>query len=133
MLLSGPLTTELLAPCIGFPHVTILSPPEHQTAKAPPVEATLACCTTAVGCSASRIPAACNESMGFLRARFPAVTILKNFYPKDSCAKICKSSTVESSGSRSVSLRPLGSDTLTLSILSNTRIEMGMGQYLRNC
>ena len=117
MLLSWPWIAELLPPLLELPHATILWPPQHQAAKAPDVEATLGCCTTAVRCSPSWIPAACNDSMCLVRARFWAVTSFRNFRPKDSWARTCKSWAVESCGSSSVLLHPLGKiDTLTRSM-----------------
>jgi hypothetical protein len=86
-----------------------LSPPQHQTAKAAPVKATSTGAAFALWC--------CRGDRGVGDTIFGCqVTSLKNFCPKDSCARICKSPTVESSGGSSVSLRPLGNDTLTRSI-----------------
>ena len=104
------LYSHLTLDCQGW-HPSLDSPMSQSchlrdTAKAP-VEDTLA--EAQLQCSPSWIPA-CNASV---RPRFLA----KNFCPKDS--RICKSSTVERSGS-SVSLRPLGNDTLTRSILEKT-------------
>ena len=118
MFLSWFLTLELSPPQSPLPHVTIRSPPQHQAAKAWRVAAIFARCTSAVRCSPSWIPAACNESMGWVRARFVDVTSLKNFCPKDCWARTCRSPTVECSGRSSVSLRPLGNETLTRNILS---------------
>ena len=108
-------TSKLQPPLIGWPHVTIRSPPQHHNAKASCVAAISASCTTmAVRWSPSWTPAACGDSSG--SSKRPAATTLKKPSWNNFCARIFRSPTLEDSGCESLSLRPLGRVTLTWSI-----------------
>ena len=118
--LSWSWTVELSPPWSEQPHVTMPSPPQHHTARAESVLATLGSCATAVRWSPSSIPAACKGCERSVSIRPSSVTSLRNPRPKLFCASFFNSPTVYDWGIVAVSLRPLGNDTLSRSIVSKT-------------
>ena len=103
---------EMSPPWNELPHVTTLSPPIHQRAKALDVAAIFGCCATAAMVSPSLSHALWRDFVGSKR-RPSGPAIFRKLCSKDCCAAIFKSKILPLTGTDTSSHRPLGKETRT--------------------